>query len=98
MLIGLVNDHHIIPRQFRNDINYSNSQLIDSIDSSKNLIILPTYYGNLFINTTRPVHTNNHKYYNEYVKSLIDKKYEPDAILLYLRYQLIHDHNIRVLR
>ena len=88
LLCGLVQDHHIIPRQFRNKLNYKTSKLIDSIDSSKNLIILPTRYGRLFINTNRSIHENGHKYYNEYIYSLIKNNFSIDDIIISVRKEL----------
>ena len=88
LLCGLVQDHHIIPRQFRNKLNYKTSKLIDNIDSSKNLIILPTRYGRLFINTNRSIHENGHKYYNEYIYSLIKNNFSIDDIIISVRKEL----------
>lgn len=88
LLCGLIQDHHIIPRQLRNKINYENSKLIDNIDSSNNLIMLPTRYGNLFLNTNRSIHENGHKYYNQYINSLIQQGYSIDYIILFVRKQL----------
>lgn len=67
---GLVQNHHIIPRQWKHhkaviDSNYS-------IDSSKNLLLMPTYYGKSILNTPRYVHSGGHMQYNYYVKSLLD--------------------------
>lgn len=87
-LCGLVQDHHIIPRQFKNIINYENSNLINSIDSSKNLIILPTKYGKLFINTNRSIHENGHNYYNNYIHNLINNNYSIDFIIPFVKKQL----------
>ena len=88
LLCGLIQDHHIIPRQLRNKINYENSRLIDNIDSSNNLIMLPTRYGNLFLNTNRSIHENGHKYYNQYINLLIQQGYSIDYIILFVRKQL----------
>lgn len=88
LIVGLVQDHHIIPREFRNMINYNSSNLINSIDSSKNLIMLPTRYGKLFINTNRSIHENGHKHYNRYIYNLLNQNYSIDYIILYVKYQL----------
>ena len=88
LLCGLVQDHHIIPREFKNIINDKNSKLIDSIDSSKNLIILPTRYGKLFIDTNRSIHENGHKHYNKYIHDLIIKNNSIDFIIPYVKQQL----------
>ena len=88
LLSGLVQDHHIIPREFKNILNYENSKLINNIDSSKNLIILPTKYGKLFINTNRSIHENGHKHYNKYIYNLIINNYSIDFIIPYVKQQL----------
>ena len=88
LIVGLVQDHHIIPREFRNIVNYNNSNLIDSIDSPKNLIMLPTRYGKLFINTNRSIHENGHKHYNRYIYNLLNQNYSIDYIISYVKYQL----------
>ena len=87
-IIGLVQDHHIIPRQFKNIINYDNSYLINNIDSSKNLIMMPTRYGKLFINTNRTIHENGHKHYNRYINKLINQNYSTDFIISHVKYQI----------
>ena len=81
---GLVQDHHIIPRQFSKIVN------ID-IDSSRNLIMLPTSYGKLYLNTTRPIHENGHPNYNKYIKHLLDEKYSEEYILKFLKKQILSD-------
>lgn len=88
LLCGLVQDHHIIPREFKNILNYETSNLISSIDSSKNLIIMPTKYGKLFIKTNRSVHENGHKYYNRYIYNLIKENYTIDEIIMFVKQQL----------
>ena len=88
LLCGLVQDHHIIPRQFKNDIKYESSLLIDNIDSSKNLIILPTTYGKLFLNTNRSIHENGHNKYNQYIHNLILNNYSIDYIIPFVKKQL----------
>lgn len=88
LLCGLVQDHHIIPREFKNILNYNKSNLINCIDSSKNLIILPTRYGKLFINTNRSIHENGHKHYNRYIYSLILNNFSIDDIILLVKKEI----------
>tara|TARA_B100000035_G_C20834381_1_gene480132 strand:- start:107 stop:478 length:372 start_codon:yes stop_codon:yes gene_type:complete len=88
LLCGLVQDHHIIPREFKNILNYSNSLMINHIDSSKNLIIMPTKYGKLFLKTNRTIHENGHKNYNKYIKYLIEQNYSIDFILKNVKQEL----------
>ena len=87
LLSGLIQDHHIIPREFRNIINYDNSRLINSIDSSNNLIMLPTNNGYSFLNTNRSIHENGHKYYNQYIYTLIQQGHSIDYIIPFVKKQ-----------
>lgn len=79
---GLVQDHHIIPKQFSCRVN------ID-IDASNNLIILPTSYGKLFSNTSRPIHENGHPKYNKYIQQLLDQNFTEEFIIIFIRQQLL---------
>ena len=88
LLCGLVQDHHIIPREFKSILNFENSKLINNIDSSKNLIILPNTYGKLFLNTNRSIHENGHKHYNRYIYDLIIRNNSIDYIIPYVKQQL----------
>ena len=97
LIVGLVQDHHIIPREFKNKIDYKNSNLIDSIDSPKNLIMLPTRYGKLFINTNRSIHENGHKHYNRYIYNLLNNNYSIDYIIPYVKYQLCNGNIEKVI-
>jgi hypothetical protein len=87
LLCGLVQDHHIIPRQFKNKIDYNNS-LISHIDDSNNLIILPNSIGKLIINTNRPIHENGHVNYNKYILNLIENNYTINQIIPLMKKQL----------
>ena len=88
LICGLVQDHHIIPREFRNVINYNSSKLINSIDDSNNLIMMPTNYGKLYLNTQRSIHENGHKHYNRYIFKLISNNYSVDFIIKHVKQQL----------
>jgi hypothetical protein len=87
---GLVQDHHIIPRQFSRRVN------ID-IDESKNLIMLPTSYGKLLLNTSRPIHENGHPRYNKYIGQLLDKNLTEEFIIISIRQQLLNSGLNRVI-
>lgn len=73
-LIGKVEDHHVIPKEFKNHpvikvINFD-------INSSKNLVMMPTKRGmETFwnIRQDRLVHHSGHKKYNEYVELLLNQ-------------------------
>lgn len=86
---GLVQDHHIIPRQFSKRVS------ID-IDTSKNLIMLPTSYGKLFLNTSRPIHENGHPKYNKYIKQLLDQNFTEDLIIAFIRHELLTSNLSRI--
>lgn len=87
---GLVQDHHIIPRQFSRRVN------ID-IDEYRNLIMLPTSYGKLLLNTSRPIHENGHPKYNKYIAKLLDKNLTEEFIIISIRKQLLSDSLNRVI-
>ena len=42
--------------------------------------MLPTNYGSFFLNTTRSIHENGHRYYNKYIFSLILQGYTIDYV------------------
>ena len=44
--------------------------------------MLPTSYGKLYLNTTRPIHENGHPNYNKYIKQLLDEKYSEQYIYI----------------
>ena len=87
---GLVQDHHIIPRQFNRIVS------ID-IDASKNLIMLPTSYGKLFLNTSRPIHENGHPKYNKYIKQLLDQNFTEEFIIIFIREQILNNNLNRII-
>ena len=67
---GLVEDHHIIPKQWRkhtiiSDLGYN-------ISANYNLIFLPTDLGKKRLYTSRLIHSGGHFPYNIYVKSRLD--------------------------
>ena len=87
-LTGLVQDHHIIPREFRYRINYDNSKIINHIDHPNNLLIMPTKIGKFYINTNRTIHENGHNKYNRYINKLLDSNYTLDYIIPFVKQQL----------
>jgi len=68
---GLVNDHHVIPKQFRNhpivkDTNFD-------INGNFNLMIMPTPKGIIELNMDpKTIPHKNHPRYNIQVKSMLD--------------------------
>tara|TARA_X000000950_G_scaffold281418_1_gene377974 strand:- start:33 stop:464 length:432 start_codon:yes stop_codon:yes gene_type:complete len=67
---GLVEDHHIIPKQWKNHptiIKYKYA-----IYKNDNLMMLPNTKGIKNLNTTKLLHSGGHTPYNYYVKSKLD--------------------------
>ena len=67
----LVQDHHVIPREFRSHPAIEKAQF--DIDCSLNLMILPTKKGFEILETIRQIHENGHPRYNAYIESILDK-------------------------
>ena len=82
---GLVQDHHIIPKEFKSNISFD-------IDSSYNIIILPNKIGKDLLNTNRPIHENGHPKYNKHVKYLFELGYTDKYILSYLKYEILNNN------
>lgn len=74
-LTGLVDIHHIVPREFRYHptIKFSNYD----IENGYNLMFLPTSKGSCILNThvDRPVHYNGHRIYNKYIGMILDEMF-----------------------
>ena len=75
-LDGLVEIHHIIPRQFKNHptIKLSNYD----VENGYNLMFLPSIKGKEILNLheDRPIHTGGHMAYNHYLKGRLDMMLE----------------------
>ena len=101
---GLVQDHHIIPKQWKKhdlfkDINFD-------INSSNNLVIMPTPKSFLYFNFNPSLrtHYNGHPTYNLYIKQILDKinkyssldekKYHFWLFFIYLKKNCIYNNNI----
>lgn len=69
---GLVEDHHVIPREFTNHPAIKNTGY--DMNSSSNLILLPTRLGKntLCVREDRLVHGGYHMAYNGYVGRMLD--------------------------
>ena len=86
--IGFVEDHHCIPKQWRN--HKLLERLEFDINCSNNIVIMPNkkakYELDLFPNTL--IHENGHRHYNNYVKYNLDlfyrKSYEESRYELWL--------------
>jgi len=91
-LKGCVQNHHIIPRQWRNHPKVVDANF--SIDGSTNLMLMPTHLGKDFIKTKRMVHSGGHTQYNHYVKNLLDKTTNIGSILVLLKQELRNGNSI----
>jgi hypothetical protein len=69
---GLVEDHHVIPRRFRNHPIVQKSNY--DVNESKNLVMMPTRLGKhlLKLREDRLFHEGNHAAYNAYVGNMLD--------------------------
>ena len=74
-LNGLVEVHHIIPREFRYHPTILFSEY--DIENGYNLMFLPTRKGSVILNThtDRPKHFNGHRGYNRYVATVLDEMF-----------------------
>ena len=69
---GLIEDHHIIPTQFKKHPTVVRANY--DIHASKNLIMLPTRLGKvvLRVREDRLIHAGKHTGYNTYVGHMLD--------------------------
>jgi hypothetical protein len=79
-LKGLLDIHHIIPREFKKHPTIVFSKY--DIENGYNLMFLPTHKGsnNLNIHSDRPIHSNGHIEYNMYVKKLLNEMFNNNLI------------------
>jgi hypothetical protein len=73
-LTGLVEDHHVIPRHLQH--HKILRELAFDINSSKNLVMMPTKLGMEICKGLRPdrlIHEGGHRAYNEYVKKNLNQ-------------------------
>lgn len=75
-LQGLVDIHHIIPKQCHNHPTIRMSKY--DIENGYNLMFLPTLAGSIKIKNlhfSRPIHMNSHKNYNKFVIEVLDEMF-----------------------
>jgi len=74
-LNGLIDIHHIIPREFKRHPTIKFSKY--NIEDGYNLMFLPTSKGIKMLNThiDRPVHTNGHSEYNKYMRTILNEMF-----------------------
>ena len=97
-LKGLIDIHHIIPREFKKHPSIIFSKY--DIENGYNLMFLPTHKGSVKLNIhlDRPIHSNGHVEYNIYVKKLLNEMLNNNQISekdlcklnLYLRQNMRH--------
>lgn len=69
--MGLVNDHHVIPKQFRNHPVVKTTKF--DINGNFNLVIMPTSHGITELNMDpKTIPHTNHPRYNHQVKCMLD--------------------------
>ena len=75
-----VQDHHIIPKQWKNHALIR--EICYDINSSNNLIIMPTRKGMKYLNLSPDlrIHDCGHAIYNIYVKKTLDSIYANDSL------------------
>jgi len=69
---GLVQDHHVIPRQFKEHPIVRKTGF--DVNASENIIMMPTPVGKLVmrVRVDRLTHGYGHREYNAYVKRMLD--------------------------
>ena len=87
-LTQLVQDHHVIPQQFR-----KHPLIRHQIHSPQNLIMMPTPLGiqKLRLRENRLVHWGPHPKYNDFVANeleLLNTQEDVDDLLEYLKWEL----------
>jgi hypothetical protein len=71
-LQGLVQDHHVIPRQFKSHPVIHKYGY--DINASSNLVMMPTLYGKHVLNVRddRLIHSGPHHKYNRYIHFVLN--------------------------
>lgn len=69
---GLVQDHHVIPRQFKDHPIVRKTGF--DVNASTNIMMMPTPVGKLFmrVRPDRLTHGYGHKAYNDYVRDMLN--------------------------
>jgi hypothetical protein len=87
---GLVEDHHIIPKEFKRHpiiIIYEYN-----LSEPKNIMLMPNVIGKQLIKTNRPIHSGGHIKYNKYVSSQLSKiksKEDLNQLVIHLKKSLL---------
>lgn len=83
---GLVEDHHVIPKQYTKHPTISRFDY--DMNASSNVVMLPTRYGKevLKLREDRLVHAGNHDKYNAYVGDMLDVIQSKDDLELFVEF------------
>lgn len=81
---GLTQDHHVIPREFRNHPIVKKANY--NVNESKNIIIMPTRLGKqmMKLREDRLIHENGHPQYNKFVEKYLDCINDVDEFLKFV--------------
>ena len=80
----MVEDHHVIPKEFRNHIIIKKYKY--NISSSNNIMMMPNKKGIELLNTNRLLHSGGHLKYNKYVKNELNKINNEEELYQLLNY------------
>ena len=97
-IYGLVEDHHIIPKQFKN--HHKLKKYNFNISQSSNIMLMPNKIGIQNLDTNRMLHTGGHTQYNRYVGKMlenIDNEDDIKKIIWYLRYCIRNNNNKNII-
>ena len=84
----LVQDHHCIPKQYRNHKLFKQTNF--NVNCSRNILIMPTNFGvkELNLHPDTLVHDGGHHAYNKYVGEQIEKIYREQQTIDDKQYQI----------
>jgi len=84
----LVQDHHCIPRQFRNHKLFEQTKF--NINCSRNILMMPTRLGikELNLHPDTLIHDGGHPAYNKYIGKQIEKIYNEEKTIDAKQYQI----------
>lgn len=94
---GLVEDHHIIPKQFRNHPKLKKYNF--NISHPSNIMLMPNKLGVYFLYTNRMLHTGGHPQYNKFVGKILEKVDNEDdlkELIWFLRYSIRNNDKMNI--
>ena len=96
-IYGLVEDHHIIPKQFRNHPKLKKYNF--NLSQPSNIMLMPNKIGIQNLDTNRMLHTGGHTQYNRFVGKMLEKIDNEDdikEIMWYLRYCIRNNYKTSI--